>query len=532
MVQGEAGEPVGSNSGYPEGCALSCTAMVLAGLALRKYMEIFSGNVLTLSFVDKIELIGTDVWGLQNAIVCLQTWTEMWGLGLDEGKSFTWALKATDRRDVAGLGWKTEMASKDLGAQMQYGKRKSIAAQKTRMEGLDPLWGRLRRCAAPDWQKVQLLYVAFWPKAFYGISICAIGWAHIRKLRTEAMKALKWNKAGANAGLRLGLLNDMRADPGFYQVWHVLGTFRGLAGKQPGLLTLWEDYVNHYQGTTYQGPFAKLLEICGYLKWAIQPPFLVDRHGVQINWLELDDKIFYRVIEDAWTWKLWEDIRARKDMGDIYGLDRKVITPAARKLQPHQQKTIKVLQDGSFVDCRIHTKYDMSKDGRCHFCRGEDTLEHRCAACPALQDIYSDRQTAVALWPQWPRAKKLHLLPSANPFLAEFRQMLAESQEVVQFQQITSGKGVLHLFTDGSCIGGRLPDYSLGAWAVVDPESDRWVARGCLGGLVQNGDRAELRAAVAAIECGIREDRDIVIWSDSSYVTDGIHRLMQNPELQ
>ena len=528
IVQGEIGPGHMSNSGYPEGCALSCCAMVMAGLALHEYMRVFSGSVLTLSFVDNIELLAEQTWNLQQAIICLQTWTDMWKLDLDVDKSFTWAITAKQRQEVAGLGWKTETGAKDLGAQMAYGSRKSVQVQKTRIASLEPLWPRLKRCLAPMWQKVQLIYVAFWPKAFYGISVCTLGWGHIKTLRTTVMKTMGWAKAGSNAGLRLAILNDPRVDPGFYQALQVLSTFRRLGGKQPGLLDQWTLYMEHYTGQTYQGPFAKLLEICHQLRWQIEVPNVRDRHGTLIRWLEMSDKSFFALLTEAWTWKVWEEVQTRQDMLGLYGIDAKVIAEARRKVPPHWREAIAVLQAGTFVESRIHAKYDLTKDAKCPLCGQDDSMEHRCRECPMMEETYAKHNEVLAKWDDFSMAKRIHLLPSANPHLEGFRKTLATKEDNTIKMKLENTYDHLHLFTDGSCMGGQIPEYALGAWAVVSPQEDLCIAKGCLGGHTQSGDRAELKAAVVATEIGVDAGCTFTIWTDSTYVSDGFIRILND----
>ena len=411
---------------------------------------------------------------------------------------------------------------------MVYGAKKSITAQKARLDGLQPLWFRLKRCLAPPWQKLQLIYVALWPKAFYGVSVCTLGWGHIKGLRTSVMKAMQWNKAGANSGLRLALQDESKVDPGYYQVHHVLTTFRRMASKQPGILDMWTSYMEHYDGKVHQGPFAKLLEVCQQLRWMITPPHLIDRHGTRLQWLSMDDAAFAKILEEAWTWKIWEDISDRKDMQGLYGLDKRVIQAARRKLVPHHRNTIAVLQDGTFVESKCHAKYDFSKQTTCRLCGAEDSLEHRCAECPALHEIYAQHEHVLKDWAEWTPAKKLRLLPSANPHLQHFRRSLAEKPDTIQWNQVRRNTGDLNIFTDGSCLGGDIPEFALGSWAIVDPVSDTWVARGCLGGHRQSGDRAELRATLAAVEYALKCDQDMNLWTDSTYCADGIRRLLND----
>ena len=528
VVQGEISEPVFSNHGMPEGCALSCTGMVMAGLALHAYMRIFSPSAITLSFVDNIELLSTDMWSLQKSINCLQTWADMWMLELDEGKSFTWATNTKDRQQLPRLQWKVETSAKDLGAQMVYGAKKSITAQKKRIDELQPLWVRLKRCVAPQWQKLQLLYVALWPRAFYGVSICTLGWGHVKTLRTQVMKAMQWSKAGANSGLRLAILHDAKTDPGYYQAHHVLTTFRRMAIKQPGIVDLWTSYMEHYDGKVHQGPFSKLLEICQQLRWTLEPPNVLDRHGNILQWLTMDDIAFSKILEEAWTWKIWEDVSDRKDFQGLFGIDKRVVRAAQAKLAWHHKSTIAVLQDGTFVEARYHAKYDLSKQAQCPLCGEPDSLEHRCTSCSGLTDVYCYHEPVLRQWSEWTPAKRLHLLPSANPFLKEFRHALAEQKDQKETQSRLTHADHLDVFTDGSCIGGEIPEYSLGAWAVVDPSLDTWVARGILGGHRQSCDRAELRAIAAALEYGLKQEKDLTIWTDSTYCSDGVIRLLRD----
>lgn len=152
---------------------------------------------------------------------------------------------------------------------------------------------------APNWQKQRLLRQALWPKAFYGVSIRTIGWAHIKSLRTEAMKSLGFQIAGAAPGLRLSLLCHEQCDPGFYQVWHVLTTFRRITKKRPLFAQMWKDYMDQFGGSIEQGPFAKLVETCQQLRWTIDVPRIADADGCWHCWLDMDEKVLYELVKDA-----------------------------------------------------------------------------------------------------------------------------------------------------------------------------------------------------------------------------------------
>ena len=160
------------------------------------------------------------------------------------------------------LGWNVCLSAKDLGAQMNYGKSNHVKGLADRVASLEHLCIKLKKAMAPRWQKLRLLRQAFWPKAFFGASVCTLGWNHVKHLRTEAMKALQFKKAGASPALRLGLLCHEQCDPGFYQAWTIFSTFRRIANERPMFVDLWHSYMDQFNGSLKQGPFATLDHRC------------------------------------------------------------------------------------------------------------------------------------------------------------------------------------------------------------------------------------------------------------------------------
>ena len=126
-LHGVVGEPLLSNSGYPEGCAMSCFAMGLADLVFHLYLRAYSQMVTPVSYVDNFELIANSyVEHLQHGILCTEEWSEMWQTNLDRSKSFVWGTSAKLRKEVQSMGWKLRESAVDLGANMVYGKKNNI----------------------------------------------------------------------------------------------------------------------------------------------------------------------------------------------------------------------------------------------------------------------------------------------------------------------------------------------------------------------------------------------------------------------
>ena len=324
------------------------------------------------------------------------------------------------------------------------------------------------------------------------------------------------------------MLCHEQCDPGFFQAWTVLSTFRRIAYKRPLFVQLWLNYMDGYEGNAKQGPFAKLLEVCSQLHWNIQAPKILDHHGLPVDWLCINEKVLYDLLKDAWSWKIFREVHHRKDFAGLVGLDWRVLQQALRAAPPHHRAALMRLQDGTFLEPRQHAKYDLGKDTQCVFCGREDSLTHRCTACPARQDIYNRHADIVQRWPEMTQAKKLHLLPSENPHWAAFKKLAGEAQDTVMRTYGKSGDEECHLFTDGSSHGAPFLLYQLSAWAVVNASTDRCIVRGTLGGLGQGNDRAELCAIIAAVEFALTQTHVTVIWTDSTYAAEGTLRLLQD----
>eukprot|EP00438_Fugacium_kawagutii_P031197 Skav220792 [mRNA] locus=scaffold150:45636:49403:- [translate_table: standard] len=529
VVQGETGPSVMSNVGYPEGCALSCAAMSLVGLTLHAYMRVYAPRCICLSFVDNLEIFAASFFHLQWGITCLETWVCMWRLELDTAKTYTWGTTPSLRATLQSYGHRVETAMKDLGAQMVYGCSHIIAEQRHRLQSLDSLWPRLRAVPCPEPSKWMALQQAFWQRAFYGIAICPLSWTHLKTLRTEAMKALGYRKAGASPALRLFLLCPAQCDPGFFQVWTVFNTFLRIGKKHLYLFDEWQHYMDHFVGKKTHGPFAKLLEQCEYLGWSIEVPGFFDHHGVWHSLLLLSEKALYGLLLDAWSWVVWREVSHRKDMMGLYGIDRQVLLQAARGVPPHQRGLVRVLQDGTFQEPGQHAKYDLTQDCVCPLCQQPDSMTHRLEVCPALEHVRQASPLNIATVAQWPYHKKIRCLPSANPWLGPFRAAQCGDDDIVERKPPGAVvESHCHLFTDGSCLGGSIPDYALASWAVVCPARDTWVARGALSGVHQSADRAELRAGAAAVEYANTYPCSATIWTDSTYLAAGLSRLLHS----
>ena len=527
-LHGVVGQPMLRNSGYPEGCAMSCFAMGLADLVFHLYMQAYSQMVTPVSYVDNFELIANTMEHLQHGILCTEEWSDMWQMSLDKAKSFVWGSSAKLRKECQAMGWKLRESAVDLGANMVYGKKNNIQGALERLNSIKPLWDLLKRLPAADWKKHQILQQCIWAKAFYGCSNSPLGKTHIQDLRSAAMKSLRRNRAGANPLLALSTQEAMTCDPGFYQLWNVLTTFKRMLDKQPHLVEMWNYFMNQYAGRRSIGPFGKLLEVAGEIGWSIEVPGFYDHDGFWVSFLDTTEGALRGIAEDAWCQYVARTVNKRKDFEGLQGFDLAVFRAARKRLDARERKILQAVQDGSFLDARAQSKFDLSKSRLCTSCGEDDTHEHRCFRCCDFSAIQAKHQEIIEEADGLTLALRAHLVPSRNEFFGEFKLHLAKP-EYIERRALLRGIKRIDLFTDGSCWNPELPDYAIGAWSVVCPQADQWVARGTLSGLRQNNDKAEVIAIKQALDISFDFPGEVIIWSDSAFATSGLHRLLADP---
>ena len=155
------------------------------------------------------------------------------------------------------------------------------------------------------------------------------------------------------------------------------------------------------------------------------------------------------------------------------------------------------------------------------------THEHRCFECSKFRSVHDHHQHIIQKALHFPQVLRAHLLPPRLTSWTWFKSRLVEPA-ILQRKQIDLSLEHLDLFTDGSCLQPEIPQLSLGAWAVVSPQTGDWVSRGTVSGLRQNNDLAELFAVAEALDLSFQFPREVTIWCDSSYAAEGLHRLLMD----
>ena len=217
-IRGSIGPPVSSCTGFAEGCALSCAAMVLVDILFEVAVNMQVPRTTPMSYVDNWTVQADHADDIVAAFRAVQRFANAVDLTLDLSKTYVWATTAQGRQKLKQAGLTVSLGAKDLGAQMNFCAKSANKAQMRRFSDMHDMWIKFKRCCSPYRVKVQALKVAAWPRALYGASVVHLPWRVFGALRTGATQGLGVGKPGANPLVHLGLIEGPKTDPCFLAI--------------------------------------------------------------------------------------------------------------------------------------------------------------------------------------------------------------------------------------------------------------------------------------------------------------------------
>ena len=519
-------DPVTSNCGFTEGDPLSVVAMVLLDWMLHVFQAALHPQVRLFSFVDNLSIVSKTAEPLVMACFGLTSFLQLLGLSIDPDKSYAWGTTQESRRQVAPLGFSVVDVARELGGTLNFGLSPRVLDFFARSRDLGPKWLRLKRSPAPLAQKLVALPMAFWSCALHGAEGSLFAESHIHALRIRALKELGLQRAGLNATLRLSLAQPPTADPGYYQLKHVVQNFRRILYKSPDMLVQWRIFMQHFEGRLLSGPFSKLLALFGPLGWIVlEPPWIQDHDGVQFDLLTIDQGTLDVILFEAWLQGLAKKVAHRKNMSDLRGLDPYLTILDHHKLVPKDYARVMAIQSGSFLDVHHHAKYDKTKDPICPKCGVEDSLEH-WFTCDRYLDLRTEDPQIFSLPVRVPDSILHHLLIPRSPWTSSLKHHFHQLSDRVDCFLSEPSEGLQHIFTDGSCFAGSTPMLCQAAWAAINARTGAPIGAGQLSGMRQSIGRAEITAVLAAIKWANYFESAVCIWCDSQHVVQKVQDIL------
>ena len=518
-------EPLLSVTGFPEGCPLACAAMTALDFFWHWAMRSRVPRVLPVSFVDNLELVCDRVDDLVCAAEAQNQFCSLLDLEIDHPRLYAWASTYAGRRELKSRGFHISLGDRDLGGQVIYSKQLRNKILTDRIASVQPYFGKLRTAPLPVKAKMLNIKQVLWPRALHGIEAVALGSTHLAKLRSGAMKALRWDRPGASPHIRLGLLHyDL--DPFWQQTWRVLKLFKQQCSKNPTLRAWWGIYCDQLAGADTNGPFGKVQSELNTLGLHIDADgrlWFSNNAFVQV--FQVSETLLQKVLLSHFQNHVASQVQCRAGYEDLEGFDLGLTTAFDGRFQPAEVEQLMIVRDGAFFTNSAQCKFDSRKTAMCDWCKVPDTRMHRYTVCSRYDAIRSHHAKLFAEWDEFPTCFKIGGLVPRNPWENLVWEALSALPDLTQqYQCMPKGK-VWHLFTDGSCDNPLSPDDALASWSVILADVGP-ISAGPLRGIQQCIMRAEVTAILSAVAWVAKYTGDLHLWVDNQNAVDHLRELL------
>ena len=531
-IRGCLSDPIGSSTGYPEGDALSCVAMVCIDILFHAWLTHFFPLCQPMSFVDDWQVLTCSPSELPGIRSCLLDFVHEVDLLLDDRKTFAWSICPLARAALKQEGFKVELDCRNLGAQCQMSRKHSNKVQTDRFSGLVALWPKLRLSACRYEAKLRAIHTAAWPKAMHAIAATTVSLAQFHQLRTGAMKGLHADGAGSNAFVHLGLVHEPCSDPHF---WAILSTFRliracanraevkeALIGLAHGKLSCPDNSVTF-----------TLLTRLHLLGWHVtEAGSLRDELGEFSLFKSSFAEVAFRA-GLAWQRVVSQEVSHRPVFQHLSRSDPFHTRKWLSSLNASDAALMRKLLNGTHVTQDSKQYCQPGDTDECPLCGSVDSRFHRFWVCPNFDHLREDvPHDIMKLIPSLPESLTCSGW-SIRPWTQLRWWTMLSGLTCGDPKPCEPGTKVVNFFTDGSCFGQHLPNQRFAAWSVVtagdssDGSDSHIHDCGPLPGLLQSAFRAEVFAILRAVQAARFHVRKIMIWTDCASAITGLNKILE-----
>ena len=172
QVRNTVSMPLTSNRGYAEGCPLSILAMIQINWAHHTYMGVYCPKVIVKSFVDNLDLLSFGAVDLMQGMACTISCLDMWGLAVDEGKTYVWSPNSEERTVLRAWSYRLVTDAAELGGSLTFGRATRNRELRARGDKLCDKWDRLKKIHGSNFQQAHGSVPCFLARCFswhYGL---------------------------------------------------------------------------------------------------------------------------------------------------------------------------------------------------------------------------------------------------------------------------------------------------------------------------------------------------------------------------
>ncbi len=521
-IRGSLSEGLGSTCGVPEGCGLSCLAMLLIDQAFHLWLAQLDQWVLPLTYVDNWEAVVSDPEAIGRVFDSTIKFAESLDLTIDAKKTYVWSTCPSARRTLK-QSFQVKLHCRDLGAHVVYSKQIANKTTLGRLADLESFWIKLTKARANYSQKMRMIKTVAWPRAFHAISAVVLGKKRFHSVRVKALQALKLDKAGANCYLQL-CLDNLIADPQCFALLETIRDYRDLGSNVEQV-----DRFTQIGLGVLRSPFSTVSQIlCQRLHQIglciAQEGCVCDDFG---SW-RLSSTDFGEVrfrLQHAWLKVVDSNLKHRPDFAGFASVDVASTRKDVLSRPPLCQGVLHRSLNGTTNTLDVVCKWSDGGSHLCPECLQPDSLHHRLWECPYVDDLRHCIPPDIRkfLANAQPCCRLHGWTLTSSTYCNWFRTLDAIPAIVPPPSCEIRDVNILDFFTDGSALWPQEPKYRVASWAVVQaspfglslrPEQSSVVAAMPLGGITQSVFRAELFAVLAALTYAEVAGRGVRIWSD------------------
>eukprot|EP00434_Breviolum_minutum_P008662 symbB.v1.2.007635.t1/scaffold472.1/size199090/5 len=534
QIRNSLGPAEWSVTGCPEGCAMSCTGMLVIDILFHTWIRHQFPLSKPMSYVDDWQVLTDDPSHVTGILASVESFTRAVDLLLDGKKTHAWCLGNSCRKSLKTQGVNVKQSAKVLGAQMQFSRKHFTHVLQERLQDLQPLWNKLRDSLSPYKSKVCAVRMAAWPRGLHGIAATKLGHSRFGPLRSSAMRGLNADGSGCNPMVHLGLVEAPMTDP---QFWSTIATIRNLreTATIESLQPLLEAAISDPQKLPRGGPTHALVDRLHVLGWTLSS--LGEIHD---SWgsFHLFDSSFPEIVTratNAWTSVIAASVSSRPCFEGLCSVDPEATRAYLRTLNATDQGLYrKVLNGANFTNDSV-CYFNSDGTTRCEFCGAEDSRMHRFWRCPAFAHC---RKNCPASFPDIVERLPACLTIAGWKLRSPCFDQWMNALNAIEWPHISRTPLEVHgqpidLFTDGSCLWPTHPGYRIASWSVcragtlTNLSDSDVIQSGQLPGIIQTAFRAEVFAILVAVEWGTVHDCALRLWCDCLGVVNRLHHMLQ-----
>ena len=534
LFLGQVGNELKSCTGFAEGCALSCCAMLAADCIFHAWISASHPTAQVLTYVDDWQLMTPDMNAVTSLFDRLLEFASQMDVQVDRKKTCTWSTSSSTRATLRSSGFGVTLSTRSLGAHMQFSRKHTNHVQMARVVQAKPLWPRLRASCATYRCKIHAIRAAAWPRALHGIAATTLSLEAYKSLRSGAMKGILADAPGANSKVHLGLIEHPMTDP---LLWTIVSTLR--LARDCGPRQTLRTNLGAVAAGTFAGPansvtctLATRLQTLG---WTLtNAGQVVDRIGT-FDFLQIGASELQFRIQFAWTAYVAGSVHHRRGFLGLECADPVHTREWLQHLSVTNQGAFRKLLNGTHMTQDALKHNEPGSTDVCAHCQCSDSRFHRFWLCPAFdQQRDQTRPDVRAMAAQLPESLTCYgwsLQPHTAVRWLNYLASLPEAS--LPALPVVAPQDTLHAFTDGS---GQVPAsrwLRYAGWAVVladssrAPSDDDWTASGPLPGVLQTAFRAESYAVYIALRLAVALNRSVCIWCDCQAVVVRLQSVLQ-----